>query len=147
MDQGLINLLLGLAIPVTSILTLILEKYFNRKKSGAEYGNEILELANKTALSLKQAREELESMTKEVQSIQDDHEKEIELLRGEQKARIDRMKVRILDLEKVVTTYEISFTLQTRPHVQINDLKVTGREDVSESQRLRAIRPEDVKKP
>lgn len=142
MEQWQINLLLGLASPVSAILALVLQKYFSRKKDSAEFGNEILELANNTAKSLKDARDELEAMDKEIKNIQNDHEKEISDLREEQNKRIDRMKQRIHDLEKVIVRYEISFTLQTHPTVQINDLKVTGKEDLTESQRLRAIKPD-----
>lgn len=145
MDQGLINLLLGLAIPVTSILTLILEKYFTRKKNNADYGSEVLELANKTAKSLKEAREELEEVNGQIERMEVDHEREIDELRADHKRKMDVLKARVHELERTITRYDISFTLQTHPHVQINDLKVVGKEDVTESQKMRAIGSEKNK--
>lgn len=143
MSQEAVNLVLGVLVAVMPVITLLAQKIMSRRKDATEYGNDLLEVANNTAKALKAAREELDAVNEQVKGMGEEHEREIEELRNEQNKRIDRMKARILELEKVIVRYEISFTLQTHPVVQVNDLKVVGKESVSDSQKLRAVDPND----
>lgn len=143
MSQEAVNLILGILVAVMPAITLLVQKMLSRRKDAADYGQDLLDVANSTAKALKEAREELDSVNRNIGQMEEEHEKEIQDLREEQNKRIDRMKSRILELEKTIVRYEISFTLQTHPVVQVNDLKVVGKESVTDSQKMRAVDPND----
>ena len=145
MTQEQINLLLGL-LAGSPVVLYIVQQFYLRKKNKIEYGDDLLETMNKTAASIKQAREDLTVLETERRVSEQQHEQEIADLEKIWKERQDRMKNRITELEKTIVKYDISFTLTTNPSVQVTDLKVIGKEDVMASQRMRAITDPKPKK-
>jgi hypothetical protein len=146
--QEQINLFLAIIgiLGSSGTLLYIIQQFFQRRKNKIDYGDDLLDTMNKTAASIKQAREDLTKLETERRVSEQQHEQEIADLEKTWKERQDRMKARIAELEKTIVKYEISFTLTTNPTVQVTDLKVIGREDVMASQRMRAVqRTEDVK--
>lgn len=158
MSQEEINLLLGIVGIVGSSGTLlyIVQQFLQRKKNKADYGDDLLEMVNKSTASLKQTREDLAMLQQELRAADKEHELELEAQQREArerqeaseklwKERQDRMRARVLELEKIIVKYDISFTLTTHPEVQVTDLKVISKEDVLASQKMRAIQNEDAK--
>jgi len=138
MTQEQINLLLGL-LASSPLVLYIVQQFFQRRKNKVDYGDDLLDTMNKTAASIKQAREDLTVLEQERRITEKQHEQEVADLEKLWHERQERMKARIADLEKTIIKYDISFTLTTNPSVQVTDLKVIGKEDVMASQRMRAI--------
>jgi hypothetical protein len=145
MNQEQINLVLGI-LAGSPLVLYVVQQFFLRRKNKIDYGDDLLDVANKMAASLKEARAELQSMEQELRSIEHEHEEEIDALRKQQNDRVDRMKARVLELERTIVKYDVSFTLVTHPNVQVTDMKVVGKEDVMASQRMKAISDEKAKK-
>jgi uncharacterized protein HemY len=139
MNQDTINLILGL-LASSPLVLYIVQQFYLKKKNKIDYGDDLLDTMNKTAASIKQAREDLTVLEQERRISEKQHEQEVADLEKTWKERQDRMKARIAELEKTIVKYDISFTLTTNPSVQVTDLKVIGKEDVMASQRMRAIR-------
>ena len=138
MTQEQINLLLGV-LAGSPLVLYIVQQFFQRRKNKVDYGDDLLDTMNKTAASIKQAREDLTALESERRVTDQQHEQEINDLQKTWHERQERMKSRIAELEKTIVKYDVSFTLVTNPHVQVTDMKVIGREDVMASQRMRAI--------
>src|SRR3990172_5096874 len=145
MTQEQINLLLGF-LAGSPLVLYIVQQFFLRRKNKIDYGDDLLDTMNKTAASIKQAREDLTVLEAERRISEQQHEQEIADLEKTWKERQDRMKARIAELEKTIVKYDISFTLTTNPTVQVTDMKVIGKEDVMASQRMRAITNQKDKK-
>jgi len=148
MKQDQINLFLAIIgiLGSSGTLLYIIQQFFQRKKNRVDYGDDLLDTMNKTAASIKQAREDLTALEAERRVTEQQHEQEINDLQKTWHERQERMKARIAELEKTIVKYDISFTLITNPSVQVTDLKVIGKEDVMASQRMRAVqRTEDAK--
>lgn len=146
MNQDTINLFLGL-LAGSPVILYIVQQLYLKKKNKIDYGDDLLDTMNKTAASIKQAREDLTALEQERRITEQQHDQEVKDLEKTWKERQDRMKARIAELEKTIVKYDISFTLTTNPSVQVTDLKVIGKEDVMASQRMRAItrKPPDEK--
>lgn len=142
MTEGIITTVI-VAI-VAPALTLILQQVFARRKNKADYGDNLLDVVNKTSESLKKAREEIAQMDNTLRQLDTTHEQEITDLQHQHKRERDRLRQRLTELEKVLVRYDISFTLTTHPEVRVENLKVIGKEDVSASQKLKAITPQQV---
>jgi len=138
MSQEQINLLLGF-LAGSPLVLYIVQQFFQRRKNKVDYGDDLLDTMNKTAASIKQAREDLTKLETERRVSEQQHEQEINDLQKIWHERQERMKARIAELEKTIVKYDISFTLITNPAVQVTDLKVIGKENVMDSQRMRAI--------
>jgi hypothetical protein len=147
MTQEQINLILGL-FGSSGVLLFVVQQFLQRRKNKLDYGDDLLDTMNKTAASIKQAREDLTALESERRVSEKQHEQEIADLEKTWHERQERMKNRIAELEKTIVKYDISFTLITNPAVQVTDLKVIGKEDVMTSQRMRAIKlPNEGTKP
>lgn len=144
MSQDTINLILGLfgVLGSSGAILYAVQQFYLRKKNKADYGDDLLDVLNKTTASIKQAREDLTALEAERRVSEKQHEQELLDIEKIWKERQDRMKSRIAELEKTIVKYDISFTLVTNPSVQVTDLKVVGKEDVIASQRMRAIKDE-----
>lgn len=138
MNQETFNLIIGV-IASSPVILYIVQQFYLKKKNKIDYGDDLLDTMNKTAASIKQAREDLTVLENERRISEKQHEEEIEVLQKTWHERQERMKARIAELEKTIVKYDISFTLVTNPAVQVTDLKVIGKEDVMASQRMRAI--------
>lgn len=144
MSQEQINIILGF-LAGSPLVLYIVQQFFQRRKNKIDYGDDLLETMNKTAASIKQAREELTQLETERRAAEKKHDEEIADLEKTWKDRQERMKARIAELEKTITKYDISYTLTTHPTVQITDLKIVAKEDVMASQKLRAINTDPKK--
>ena len=155
MTQEQINLFLGL-LASSPLVLYVVQQFFQRRKNKVDFGDDLLDTMNKTAASLKQAREDLTALEQEIRQADKEHAIEIAELEQQSKERQDtlerqwrerqdRMKTRVLELERTIVKYTISFTLTTHPDVQVTDLKVVGKEDAMESQKMRAIAAEKPK--
>ena len=145
MDQDRLNTLLAVLTVVMPVLIILINQFLQRRKNKIEYGDDLLEVTNKTVASLKQARLDLTALETELRTSDKEHVAEIAALEKTWKERQDRMKARILELEKVIVKYDVSFTLVTHPSVQVTNLQVIGKENVAESQKIKAISSQDQK--
>jgi hypothetical protein len=146
MTQDQINLMLGVlgVLSSSGVILYIVQQFYLRRKNKIDYGDDLLETMNKTAASIKQAREDLTILENERRISEKQHEQEVADLEKIWHERQERMKARIAELEKTIVKYDISFTLTTNPAVQVTDLKVIGKEDVLQSQRMRTIKKTDL---
>ena len=145
MDQDSLNKILATLTVVMPLVILLINQFLQRRKNKIEYGDDLLEVTNKTVASLKQARLDLTALETELRTSDKEHVAEIAALEKAWKERQDRMKARILELEKVIVKYDVSFTLVTHPNVQVTNLQVVGKENVAESQKMRAVITQDQK--
>ena len=95
---------------------------------------------------MKKDREEIALLDQQLKQIDMTHEQEIEDLQHQHKRERERLRERIQALEKVLVKYDISFTLIAHPEVKVENLKVIGKEDVLESQKVRTISAEPKNK-
>lgn len=146
MTQEQLNIALAILTVAMPLLLKLVEQWYLKRKNKIDYSDDLVETMNKTAASLREARTEITSMEAELRSIDKQHAEEIEDLKTQHNGRIERLKNRISDLEKVFVKYSVSFTLITHPDVQVTDLKVVGKESVSESQKMKAVTEEQSKK-
>lgn len=135
---NLISVILGI-LGTSGVLLYVIQQFYLRNKNKIDYGDDLLDTMNKTAASIKQAREDLTVLEQERRVSEQQHAQELKDIERIWQERQDRMKGRINELEKTIVKYDISFTLTTNPTVQVTDLKVIGKEDVMQSQRMRAI--------
>jgi len=145
MSEGVITTII-VAI-VAPALTLAIQQFFTRRKNKADYGDNLLDVVNKTSESLKKAREEIAQMDTTLRQLDTTHEQEITDLQHQHKRERERLRARLTELEKVLVRYDISFTLIAHPDVRVENLKVVGREDakgVNDSQKLKAITPQQA---
>jgi hypothetical protein len=142
MSDGVITTVI-IAI-VGPVLTLAIQQFFTRRKNKADYGDNLLDVVNKTSESLKKAREEIAQMDQTLRQLDQTHEQEITDLQHQHKRERDRLRARLTELEKVLVRYDISFTLTTHPEVKVENLKVVGKDDTTSSQRLKAITPQQA---
>ncbi len=135
------------AVIVTSIVAPIalylVQQAYARRTNTVKYGDDLLSVANQMAASLKQARVDFEALELEMRKADREHSEEMSTLEKTWRERQDRMRTRVLELEKIIVKYDISFTLTTHPSVQVTDLKVIGKEDVTASQKMSAIKTGD----
>ena len=142
MSEGLVaTIITAIAAP---IVLLAVQQFFLRRKNKLDYGDNLLEGMNKMSEQLKKARQEISEMDTQLRQLDQTHEQEIQDLQHQHKRERERLRNRLDILEKVLVRYSISFTLRTHPDIQIENLKVTGMEDVSDSQKLKAMTPQQV---
>jgi uncharacterized membrane protein YccC len=142
MTEGVITtFIVAIAGP---ILTLAIQQFFTRRKNKADYGDNLLDVVNKTSESLKKAREEIAQMDQTLRQLDQTHEQEITDLQHQHKRERDRLRARLTELEKVLVRYDISFTLTTHPEVRVENLKVIGKDETTSSQKLKAITPQQA---
>ena len=139
--------LLGLFMP---LISKVVDKVFARGKDKVEFSGDLLELYNKTTEALRKTREDLtkseEQYDETVDALREGHNASLEALRVELNGRINRQKSRIEELENVRRVYTINFDLVTHPNAEIKNMSVKPMDDVSASQKIRAIVVEPEKK-
>src|SRR5438045_2774614 len=125
---------------ITSIIApaafYLIQQWVQKRKNKVDYGDDLLEVINKTTASLRQAREDLSALELEMRKTDSEHTAETVALEKQWRERQDRMRARVVELEKIIVRYDISFTLTTHPQVQVTDLKVISKEDVTASQKM-----------
>lgn len=148
MTQEQINvvlIILPIAIPFIQFL---LTKYFAKSKDTAEYSSDLLKITNDATEALRKDREERtkseEAYEKTIASIRKEHDSALLSIRQEYDARHERLKSRIVELERVQKVYAISFDLLTHPNVEIRNMQARAMDDVSASQKIKAITPEQL---
>jgi len=146
MSQDTINIILaiiGVSSPLLLFAQFLLNKYFSRGKDKTEYSGELLKLANDATEALRKTREELntleDSHEQTLLEVREANEATIKSIRTEYDARHQRLKSRILDLENIQKVYKISFDLLTHPNVEVKNIQATAVDDVTASQKLKAI--------
>lgn len=146
MEQEQVNLILA----VTSLLALFMpliskamDKMFTRGKDKVEFSGDLLELYNKTTDALKKTREDLtkseDEYDKTVEAMRTNHDAALEALRIELNGRINRQKARIEELENIRRVYTITFDLVTHPNAEVKNMNVKPMDDVSASQKIKAV--------
>jgi hypothetical protein len=150
MSQEQINVLLAAMTISVPFVQFLLTKYFSHKRDNAEYGQDLLQIANDATDQLRKTRDELtktEDRYEEViKSLRNEYEAVIKTIRAEADARHEGLKGRISELERVTKMYTIKFDLITHPNVEIKNIEAKPRDDVSASQKLRAITQDDINK-
>ncbi len=136
MNENLPSILIA-SIPIVLYL---IQQFYTRRKNRADYGDDLLEVTNKMAASLRDAHEELGALKLEMREADQEHTNEIATIEKTWRERQDRMRARVVELEKVIVKYDISFTLTTHPQVTVTDLKVVGKDDVTASQKMNAVK-------
>ena len=144
MTQEQVNLILGILAFAGPILVLVTRDWLRKRKNKLDYGDNLLDAMNKTTESLKAARSEIQTLDTQLNQQDKSHEQEINDLQHQHKRERERLRERITALERKWNEYDISFTLKTHPELIIENLKVSGKEDVSASQKLKAITPQQV---
>ena len=144
MNENLVGIIV--ASLLSPIFVIIIQQWYAKRKNKVDYGDDLLDVTNKMAKSLKEAREDLSALETEMRQADNEHTQEISSLEKQWRERQDRMRTRIVELEKVIVKYDISFTLTTHPQVQLTDLKVISKDDVTASQKMSAIRADGDKK-
>lgn len=128
MPQEHINLLLALFTVSIPFVQFLLNKFFGRKMDSAQYSDHLFKLATEATEQLRKARDEINSM-------EEQYDKTIELIRIEHNTRIDRLKNRVAELETITRVYKVTFDLVTHPNVEIKNPNVEAMDDVSASQK------------
>ena len=144
MTQEQVNFILGFLTLVIPTGAFIIRDWWRKRRNTVTGSDDLVEAINKTAASLRSARSEIAEIYAAMQSQDETHAMELEDLRMQHKREKERMRKRLQDLERVLTRYDVSFTLQTHPEVKVENLKVTGIENVTDSQRLRSVTPEQA---
>lgn len=143
MTQEQINLLLAAMTVLSPVLMKLLDKFFSQKKENTEYSSDLLEITNQATEALRKAREEKtateEAYEKTITAIRQEHKAAMESMRSEYDGRIDRLKGRVTELEKVQKIYAIQFDLVTHPNVEVRNISARAMDDVTASQKLKAI--------
>ncbi len=127
MNESLVGIIIAsLASPAVLYL---LQQWNRRRNNKVEYGDDLLDVTNKMAASLKEARQDLSALEIEMRKTDREHTEEVDQLDKQWQAKQDeakrswderqaRLKARVLELEKIIIRYDISFTLTTHPQVQ-----------------------------
>jgi hypothetical protein len=141
-DAAVTDNLFGIIVAslVSPAILYIIQQWYARRKNKADYGDDLLDIINKTTASLKQARADLSGLELEMRKADQEHADEMSTLEKTWRERQDRMRARVVELEKIIVKYDISFTLTTHPQVQVTDLKVISKEDVNASQKMSAVK-------
>src|SRR5688572_3598311 len=146
MEQEQVNLILAVASLLALFMPLIskaMDKMFSRGKDKVEFSGDLLELYNKTTEALRKTREDLtkseEQYDETVDAMRTGHDTALEALRVELNGRINRQKARIEELENIRRVYTISFDFITHPNAEIKNANVKPMDDVSASQKIKAI--------
>src|SRR5687768_5955811 len=105
MAQEHINLLLAVLVPCMPVITILIQQFLARRKNKIDYGDDLLEVTNKMAASLKEARAELTALEQELRSSEQQHSDEIGVLEKQWKERQDILRGRIRDLERTIIKY------------------------------------------
>lgn len=143
MPQETINLILSILLPAAvTTIGFIVRDWWRKRKNTIQYGDDLVEAMNKTAASLKQARAEIGELDQALRTQDETHQHELDDLQFQHKRERARLRERLDQLEKVLRSYDISFTLTTHPDIKVTDVKVVGKEDVMQSQKMQAIREE-----
>lgn len=152
MTQEQINLVLAITALLgvfSPMIMKFLDKAFSRGKDKVEYSSDLLELVNSTTEALRKSREDLsksqEEYDKTVEAMRQGHDASLEAIRVELNGRINRQKARIEDLENIRRVYTITFDLVTHPNAEIRNMQVKPMDDVSASQKMKAIVIEESK--
>ena len=132
--------LLGLFMP---LINKVADKVLARGKDKVEFSGDLLELYNKTTEALRKTREDLSKSETEydktVDAMREGHNASLEALRVELNGRINRQKARIEELENVRRVYTINFDLVTHPNAEVKNMSVKPMDDVSASQKIKAV--------
>jgi vacuolar-type H+-ATPase subunit I/STV1 len=149
MTQEQLNVLLAVWAVAAPIITLVVQKYFSKNRDNADYGSDLLNMLNQATESLKKSREEKtateEQYEKTLTAVRQEHSAAIASVRSEYDGRIDRLKSRVLELENVQRIYEIKFDLVTHPNVEVKNVSAKAMDDVTASQKMKAITNEQIK--
>lgn len=139
--------LLGLFMP---LISKVVDKILARGKDKVEFSGDLLDLYNKTTEALRKTREDLtkseDEYDKTVDAMRTGHDAQLEALRIELNGRINRQKARIEELENIRRVYTINFDLVTHPNAEIKNMSVKPMDDVSASQKIKAVVIEQEKK-
>lgn len=150
MTQEQINVVLVILPIAIPFIQFLLNKYFSKNKDTVEYSSDLLKIANEATETLRKDREERtkaeESYEKVIASIRKEHDAAVTSIRQEYDGRHERLKARIAELERVQKVYAISFDLLTHPNVEIRNMQARAMDDVSASQKMKAITPEQQEK-
>lgn len=148
MTQDQLNVILVILPIAIPFIQFLLTKYFGRGKDRTEYSSDLLEIANSATEALRKAREDQtkseESYEKTIDTIRQEHAAAMASIRNEYDARHERLKSRILELEKVQKIYAIQFDLVTHPNLEVRNISARAMDDVTASQKMKAI---SAKKP
>lgn len=152
MSQDTINIILGLLALLMPMVSIILQKVLNQKKDKGDYSSDLLQIANDATDALRKAREEItatqDAYERTVDAMRKEHEAAITAIRTDYDGRHQRLKARIEELEKVQKIYAIQFDLVTHPNIEIRNIQARAMDDVTASQKLKAIQlPDPAKKP
>lgn len=146
MTQEQINVILVILPIAIPFLQFLLNKYFSKSKDTVEYSSDLLKIANEATETLRKDREERtkseEAYEKTIASIRKEHDAAVASIRQEYDSRHERLKSRILELERIQKVYAINFDLVTHPHVEIKNMQARAMDDVSASQKIKAITAE-----
>jgi hypothetical protein len=144
MDQNTVNLILGLSTIIFPTLGFVLRDWWKKRKGTAQFGTELVDAMTKTSIALKDARSEITLMSAEMLQMDKKHEGEIQDLIHKHKRDRTSLTERIQELEKRLIKYDVSFTLTTHPDVRVDNIRVTGSENLLDSHKIKAITPEDI---
>lgn len=149
MTQEQLNIVLAIWAVAAPIITILVQKYFSKNKDSADYGSDLLEMLNQATEALKKSREETnhleDSYEKTISTIRQEHTASMASIRSEYDGRINRLKSRVLELESVQKIYEIKFDLVTHPNVEVKNVSAKAMDDLSASQKIRAITAEHTR--
>lgn len=149
MTQEQLNVLLAVWAVAAPIITILVQKYFSKDKDTADYGADLLEMLNQATEALKKAREEKttqeEQYERTLTTIRQEHTAAIASIRSEYDGRHERLKSRISELENLQRIYEIRFDLVTHPNLEVRNVNAKAKDDLTDSQKLKAIAEEQPK--
>ena len=151
MTQEYTNVMLAVLAIIMPAITLLLQRIVSRRKDTADYSSDLLKIANDAAEALRKAREELtltqDTNDQTIDTIRAEHEAAMKSLRAEYDGRHGRLKARIEELEKVQKIYAIQFDLVTHPNVEIRNMTARAMDDVTASQKMKAIQQPPTDEP
>jgi len=149
--QEYTNVMLAVLAIIMPAITLLLQRIVSRRKDTADYSSDLLKIANDAAEALRKAREELtltqDTNDQTIDTIRAEHEAAMKSLRAEYDGRHGRLKARIEELEKVQKIYAIQFDLVTHPNVEIRNMTARAMDDVTASQKMKAIQQPPTDEP
>jgi hypothetical protein len=149
MNQDQLNIILVILPIAIPFIQFLLTKYFGKNKDATEYGSDLLQIANNATDALRKAREDLtkseDAYEKTIDTIRQEHAAALASIRNEYDARHERLKSRIVELEKVQKIYAIQFDLVTHPNLEVRNVSARAMDDVTASQKMKTIT--DQKKP
>jgi DNA-binding transcriptional MerR regulator len=144
MTQEQVNLVLGIMTVLGPAIGFILRDAWRKRKTGTQYSDDLLVTTNTVIGQLKMARQEIADIESQLRQQDTQHQQELDDLQHQHKRERERLRKRLNELEATIRSYDVSFTLRTHPEVRVDNVKVVGKEDVFDSQKLQAITPQQV---